>query len=51
MDKQTFLVDKLYNEILAEVQRVYACIGINKLANDYDEYKRHIDILMPHHKH
>ena len=46
MDKQTFMIDKLYNEILAELQVLYAYIGINKLAYDYDSYAASIAKLV-----
>ena len=38
MDRQAFAIDKLYSEILTELQALYADIGINKLAYDYGGY-------------
>ena len=38
MDKRSFAIDKLYSEILSELQVLYVDIGINKLAHDYDGY-------------
>ena len=46
MDKQTFMVDKLYSEILTKLQAPYADIGMNKLAHDYDGYTAGITKLI-----
>lgn len=46
MAKQSFMIDKLYNDILMELQALYAMIGVNKLTYDHDEYIKGINKLV-----
>ena len=42
MNKQTFMLDKLYNEILAELQILYTDISMSHQTYNYDDYSKGI---------